>query len=68
MALYYVDKDVQKLGEHTIHQGICNYLPATENRIYLGDFKSCLQALEIAKTIYKKIDGCHYCSLICHRI
>ena len=66
MAYYYVNKDAQPNGDHEVHQYICQWLPNSENRIYLGDFSSCGPAVAKAKDYYHKSNGCATCSPDCH--
>jgi hypothetical protein len=66
MASYYVNKNAQKNGDHEVHTAGCSYLPATENRIYLGDFASCAPAVREAKRHFTQSNGCFYCSTSCH--
>ena len=37
MARYYVNKNAQQNGDHEVHTTGCQWLPKSENRIYLGD-------------------------------
>ena len=66
MAYYYVNKNAQSNGDHEVHTTGCSFIPAVENRTYLGDFNSCGQAVTAAKKIYAKSDGCAYCASGCH--
>lgn len=66
MAAYYVNKNVQDNGDHEVHTTGCAWLPAKENRIYLGDFNSCGPAVTAAKEYYSQVNGCDYCSNPCH--
>lgn len=66
MDYYYVNKNAQLTGEHEVHTGSCKYLPVEENRIYLGYFSSCKEALEEARKYYSDVDGCYYCCYPCH--
>ncbi len=66
MALYYVNKNAQANGDHEVHTGSCSYLPAAENRIYLGSFANCAEAVKAAKSYYSQVNGCYYCSRPCH--
>lgn len=61
---YYVNDKAQKNGDHEVHTQNCPHLPDT--RTYLGDFASCKPAVEIAKKIYPKSNGCYHCSKECH--
>ena len=66
MARYYVNKNAQSNGDHEVHTPGCSFLPAKENRIYLGDFLSCGPAVREAKKHYAQSNGCYYCSRPCH--
>ncbi len=66
MALYYVNKKEQANGDHEVHKSDCEYLPSPENRLYLGDFSNCHDAVKKAKEHYPQSNGCYYCSYECH--
>ncbi|OSY89136.1 hypothetical protein WH52_00310 [Tenacibaculum holothuriorum] len=66
MPKYYVNKNAQINGDHEVHKFGCSWLPNIENRIYLGDFISCYSAVSKAKEYYNKVNGCYYCSNVCH--
>lgn len=66
MSSYYVNKTAQPTGEHEVHKEGCTYLPSINNRIYLGDFISCKNAVEAAKLYFSNVDGCYTCSRDCH--
>lgn len=66
MKLYYVNKKPQIGGEHEVHSSDCIYLPALENRQYLGYFNSCGEAVKEARRFYANVDGCYYCCPQCH--
>jgi len=66
MARYYVNKNAQANGDHEVHKTGCSYMPASENRIYLGEFSSCHGAVRKAKKHYSQVNGCYYCSRACH--
>lgn len=63
---YYVNKNAQPTGEHEVHNSSCSYLPDENNRIYLGNFTNCKDAVREAKKHYANVDGCYYCSRECH--
>ncbi len=63
---YYINKNAQIGGEHEIHTSTCFYLPAIENRIYLGCFDNCADAIKAARRYYSNVDGCFYCCPNCH--
>ena len=66
MARYYVNKNAQDNGDHEVHVTGCNYLPKPENRIYLGSFDSCHNAVKKARETYSQVNGCYWCSRDCH--
>jgi len=66
MPRYYVNRRAQDSGEHEVHQQSCRYLPTLLNRRYLGSFRNCHAALEKARTLYRKVDGCYFCSRDCN--
>ena len=66
MAIYYVNKKAQANGDHEVHKSNCTYLPSQENRLYLGSFYDCHDAVREAKKTYSTADGCYYCSPECH--
>lgn len=66
MASYYVNKKAQTNGDHEVHTGDCEWLPSKENRLYLGSFNNCADAVKEAKKYYKQSNGCYYCSRECH--
>lgn len=42
------------------------YLPAAENRVLLGYFITCAEAVREAKKYYPQSNGCYWCSNECH--
>lgn len=69
MIRYIINKNPQPTGEHEVHrEDICGHLPDNENRIYVGDFENCWSAINEAKRLWPNsiIDGCAYCSEVCH--
>lgn len=66
MATYYVNKNVQDNGDHEVHRTGCSYMPLPKNRIHLGNFSNCKDAVAEAKKHYKRSNGCYYCSNACH--
>jgi hypothetical protein len=64
-AKYYVSKEAGNSGEHAVHKEGCSQLPS--ERIFLGGFSHCLNALQAAKVFYTAVDGCDYCSPMCSR-
>jgi hypothetical protein len=41
-------------------------LPDPQNRLFLGDFYSCQQAVTEAKKYYWQSNGCKHCCPECH--
>lgn len=66
MARYYVRDKAQNNGDHEVHKEGCSYMPDPANRTYLGEFATCRPAVQAAKRIYPKSNGCYYCSNDCH--
>jgi len=66
MAVYYVNRNAQENGDHEVHKYRCSFLPEENNRILLGDFYTCFDAVRVAKKIYLKVNGCFYCCNECH--
>jgi hypothetical protein len=67
---YYVNRNQQINGDHEVHAEGCRYMPNPANRIHLGEFSSCRDAVEEAKKYYPKasgrVNGCLTCSTVCH--
>ncbi len=63
---YYVNKNVQANGDHEVHVTGCTFMPASENRVYLGIFENCRPAVVEAKKYYSQSNGCYYCCRACH--
>lgn len=66
MAIYYVCRKEQVKGEHVVHKNRCKHMPDEHNRIMLGDFYTCFDAIRVAKGIYANLNGCSYCCPECH--
>ena len=67
MKRYCVNTEAQANGDHEVHSEDCNRLPIPENRLDLGVFSNCREAVNKAKLTYPKADGCFYCSKECHK-
>lgn len=52
MPNYYVNINAQSNGDHEVHTEGCSYLPDLQNRIYLGYFSNCYDAVREAKEKY----------------
>lgn len=63
---YYVNKNAQSNGDHEVHKDGCDWLPELKNRIYLGYFASCDEAVIKASEHYSQVNGCYFCSEECH--
>lgn len=61
---YYVNKDAQSNGDHEVHVEGCWYMP--NNKIYLGNYTNCQDAVAEAKKHYPQSNGCKYCCTACH--
>lgn len=66
MAAYYVNKTAQANGDHEVHKTGCQWMPSDHNRIYLGDFSNCADAVRAARKHYSQVNGCATCSPDCH--
>ena len=66
MSSYYMNENSQTNGDHEVHVFPCNYLPELKNRLYLGEFNNCQDALREAKKRDSKADGCYHCCYPCH--
>ncbi|MBN9647713.1 hypothetical protein J0L31_12005 [Terrisporobacter glycolicus] len=69
MKHYYFNGTVDKNGRHEVHAEDCSYLPSPTNRIYIGYFSNCDEAIQRAQITYplNSFDGCYWCSRPCHR-
>lgn len=66
MALYYVNKNAQSNGDHEVHELGCSRMPEKENKICLGNFSNCYEAVLEARKYYIQSNGCYYCCNDCH--
>lgn len=66
MATYYVNRQAQANGDHEVHTSDCAYIPSEANRLYLGKFSNCRDAVTEAKKHYAQSNGCYYCCRECH--
>ncbi|EOO05017.1 hypothetical protein IAW_05836 [Bacillus cereus str. Schrouff] len=68
MSHYYVSLRVDDDGNHKLHTDNCVYLPDIKNRIYLGFFLNCQDALlaATAKFMFRSFDDCCLCCNECH--
>jgi hypothetical protein len=65
MAYYICNKLSDSNGEHEIHVSNCPFLPALENRVFVGNYPEVYQAIRHLKTKYAKqyfiFYGCPFC-------
>ena len=66
MTNYIMNINSQSNGDHKIHKMTCDRLPNLGNRLYLGDFQSCHDAVREAKKYDPEADGCLHCSPECN--
>ena len=66
MPNYYVNSHAQANGDHEVHTETCIWLPNSQNRISLGNYTNCSEAVSKAKTYYSQSNGCKTCSNACH--
>lgn len=66
MSSYYVNKNTQSNGDHEVHKTGCSSMPSEMNRLYLGTFRYCMDAVKEARKYYSKVNGCKWCSMSCH--
>jgi hypothetical protein len=66
MKKYYVNSRAQINGDHEVHHEDCRYLPAPQNKTYLGQFSNCAVAVDAAKNNHGQVNGCKECSPNCH--
>ena len=66
MTAYYVNKNAQSNGDHEVHITGCPRMPDPDNRIPLGDFRTCHAAVMNATKHYDQVNGCFYCANECH--
>lgn len=67
MNHYYVNAIPEFTGTHEVHEEDCPHLPGVSDRVYLGFFANCGDALREAKKEYDRVDGCRICSPACHK-
>jgi hypothetical protein len=65
-SYYYLNDRAQNNGDHEVHREGCGWMPAPENRRYLGEFDSCHGAVVKAGTYHGQVNGCVHCSTACH--
>ena len=63
---YWVNSHAQSNGDHEVHKYGCNRMPDKKNLVDLGFHYSDYSALEAARKLYPKADGCWYCCPTIH--
>ena len=71
MKEWCMNSIAQPNGAHEIHDlaSVKGCLPDVGNRIYLGEFESCHDAIAKGKSHFfqsKRVDGCYHCARECH--
>ena len=66
MARYYVNKNKDNDGDNEVHIDGCAWLEMAMETEFLGDFTSCLPAVDEARSRGYDADGCEHCSEDCH--
>ncbi len=66
MKKYYVHTRTDNNIEHEVHSLGCTHMPKEDNRIYLGEFSNCKDAVAEAKEHYRNSNGCWFCTRKCH--
>ncbi len=61
MTIYYLNETAKPSGEHELHTSNCQSLPYAINRIYLGVFHNCQEAIVKAKQEYDNVIICPLC-------
>lgn len=67
-AHYYYNKSVDSNYRHEVHTKDCSYIEPLNNRVYIGYYSNCTDAIREAKNKSGKynFDGCYWCSRNCH--
>lgn len=69
MPNYTVNKNAQSgSGDHEVHDlaSTRGCLPSAVNRIDLGWYSNCTDAVRAATRYYSDVNGCYYCAYACH--
>lgn len=64
---YYVNTNAQPTGEHEVHEDGCPWLAYVSFKKYLGFFTDCEGAVQQARKLGYKADGCYHCCKPCHK-
>jgi hypothetical protein len=64
MARYYVSDHPNLNGDHDVHVSGCKNMHGS--MVHLGEHSLCTTAVARAKSIFVQVNGCKYCSNLCH--
>ena len=67
MRSYCASKVPDAHGDHLVHFSHCYYIPEDKLCHALGQFADCQQALEAARKVFAKVNGCRQCVRECHQ-
>ena len=62
MSSYYVRIKPQLNGTYAVHKKNCPFLPPAGNRLYLGEFNNCYDAVCKARQYFSEAENCYFCS------
>ena len=68
MKDYYFNSSADDKGNHEVHTRDCSWLPNINNRVYIGYYSNCKDAISAAKNQHpsKSFDGCFWCCRNCN--
>ena len=66
MPHFYVSNRSEPNGYYEIHADNCPHLPI--DLLYLGEFSKCEDAVQRARAIYLRVNGCRRCAQDCHTV
>lgn len=69
MAQYILDQRVEPMsGKNEVHTDTCHAVPRGMTREELGEHQTCQSAVALAKERHPswQINGCKYCTRLCH--
>jgi len=61
MNKYYISKKSRQDGTFSVHKEDCPFLNESEQRIFLGRFDTCKDAIKTARIFFLKSDACYFC-------
>jgi hypothetical protein len=67
MCKYYLNKRSLLNGYFPVHKENCPFLPERKNRIDLGKYDNCYDAVNKAQNLILNSDGCYYCIKRCSK-